>query len=120
MKLAMITPHYGYINRGTESFTEHVSNILIKRGHAVDIYGMGYGDYIRHIKGLRIDEGLGKVWKSIYQRPILRDSLRNLLELSQVYRIGHISYQCAVPLKMRVMTFCGTMARCLVHYSVTR
>lgn len=90
LKIAMITPHYGYINRGTESFTEHVSNILIKRGHAVDIYGMGYGDYIRHIKGIRIDEGLGKVWKSITSKIYLEGFFKKFIGIEP--SLSHWSY----------------------------
>jgi len=71
LKIAMITPHYGYINRGAEMFTKHVSDLLIKRGHAVDIYGMGHGECIRHVEGMRIDEGVGKVWKSIVSKMYL-------------------------------------------------
>jgi len=68
LKIAMITPHYGYINRGAEMFTKHVSDLLIKRGHVVDIYGMGHGECIRHVEGMCTDKGMGKVWETIVSK----------------------------------------------------
>jgi len=65
MKIAMITPNYGYLERGAEAFTRNISDILIKRGHDVDIYGMGYGDNVIHVNGIRVDRGIGSKWKGL-------------------------------------------------------
>lgn len=86
----MITPHYGYINRGAETFTKQVSNILIRRGHTVDIYGMGHGEHVRHVKGIRINEGIGKCWKSIVSKTYIEGFFKKFIGIEP--SLSHWSY----------------------------
>lgn len=90
MKIAMITPNYGYLERGAEVFTRNISNILIKHGYDVDIYGMGYGNNIRHVDGIRIDRGIGDKWKKFITKSRMEALFKKFIGIEP--DISHYSF----------------------------
>lgn len=61
LKIAVISPHYGYIKRGNEAGTRDINRYLRNRGHIVDTFSLGNGDDIIHIESIRKDKGIGKL-----------------------------------------------------------
>jgi len=86
----MITPHYGYLNRGAETFTTNIVNELLKRNHHVDIYGMGQGKYVKHIPGVKIDKGIGKIWKNIITKTQIEAICKKYIGIEP--SLSHYSY----------------------------
>ena len=67
MKIAILCPHYGIIERGTENTTRQISKRL---KHDVDIYSLSHkGNII--INGLRKDKGLGKLSNMFFDNSML-------------------------------------------------
>ena len=60
MKIAYISPHYGYIFRGNERGTADQVRYLRARGHEVDIFGLGESSDVV-INSMRKDKGVGKL-----------------------------------------------------------
>jgi len=67
MKIAMICPNYGYIERGTENTTRQISKRL---KHDIDIYSLSLKGKI-YINGLRKDRGLGKLSNYLFDNSML-------------------------------------------------
>lgn len=87
----MISPHYGYLNRGAETFTREITKVLKKKGHTVDIYAMGEKqEDLIHTNGLRIDKGIGKIWRDIVDRSKFGGFSRKYIGYEPC--ISHISY----------------------------
>jgi glycosyltransferase involved in cell wall biosynthesis len=61
LKIAVISPHYGYIKRGNEAGTRDINRYLRARGHTIDTFALGEQKDIIHIDSLRKDKGLGKL-----------------------------------------------------------
>ena len=62
MHIAMICPHYGYINRGTENTTKQISKRL---KHNVRIFSLS------NLKGPRKDYGIGKFSDEVLEKTML-------------------------------------------------
>ena len=75
MRIAMLCPHYGIIERGTENTTRQISKRL---KHKVDIFSVGYkGDII--INSLRKDKGLGKISNMLFDNSMLGGFFRKYI-----------------------------------------
>jgi len=90
IKIAMITPHYGYLNRGAETFTTNIVNELLNRNHQVDIYGMGHGEHVINVPGIKIDQGMGKTWKDIVTKTQIEAVFKKYIGIEP--SLPHYSY----------------------------
>ena len=52
----MICPHYGYSERGAETFVRNMKRLFEQNGHVVDVYSMD-ARATYHVKGLPLCEG---------------------------------------------------------------
>jgi len=85
----MISPHYGYLGRGAESFTREITKVLKKRGHTVDIYGMG-SNVSNPVEAIRIDQGIGKIWSDICTKTQIDGFFKKFIGIEP--NLSHLSY----------------------------
>jgi len=81
MKFAVISPHYGYINRGVEITVRELVKRFRKKGHKVDIIGLGSQSDIK-IKGLMKSKGIGKISDQFAEKTMFGGFMRHYIGLT--------------------------------------
>jgi len=78
MKIAVLCPHYGYIDRGTENATKDTNLYLQRRGHQTRVLGLGgKADIVIH--GFRKDFGPGKYSDKFFEKSMIGGFSRKYL-----------------------------------------
>jgi len=78
MRIAVLCPHYGYIDRGTENATKDTNIYLQRRGYNTRVLGLG-GKADIVIDGFRKDFGPGKYSDKFFEKTMLGGFSRKFL-----------------------------------------
>ena len=91
MHFAVVCPHHGYINRGTENMTDDINKVLNKRGHKTRVFSVFDCKRV-----LRKDCGIGKVSDLFFEKSMFGGFSRKYIGFNP--NIEDISFSLGIEL----------------------
>jgi len=77
MRFAVICPHHGYVNRGTENMTDDINKVLVSRGHSYRLFTKN-DEFYRRYKVIKTN-GIGKLSDAFFEKTMIGGFTRKYL-----------------------------------------